>query len=47
MKKILIVEDEKEIRNILKVYLLTAGYEVTEAADGEEAMKIFSKAPIN
>lgn len=45
VKKILIVEDEKEIRNILKVYLLTAGYEVTEAADGEEAMKIFYEKP--
>lgn len=41
MKKILIVEDEKEIRNILKIYLQTAGYEVTEAEDGEEGMKIF------
>lgn len=47
MKKILIVEDEKEIRNILKVYLLTAGYEVAEAADGEEAMKIFYEKPFD
>lgn len=47
MKKILIVEDEKEIRNILKVYLLTAGYEVTEVADGEEAMKIFYEKPFD
>lgn len=47
MKKILIVEDEKEIRNILKVYLLTAGYEVTEATDGEEAMKIFYEKPFD
>ncbi|AVQ28439.1 DNA-binding response regulator [Fusobacterium ulcerans] len=47
MKKILIVEDEKEIRNILKVYLLTAGYEVTESADGEEAMKIFYEKPFD
>ncbi|MGN0943255.1 response regulator transcription factor [Fusobacterium varium] len=47
MKKILIVEDEKEIRNILKVYLLTAGYEVTEVADGEEAMRIFYEKPFD
>ena len=47
MKKIIIVEDEKEIRNILKVYLLTAGYEVTEAADGEEAMRIFYEKPFD
>ena len=30
MKKILIVEDEMEIRNILKLYLLKEGYDVTE-----------------
>lgn len=47
MKKILVVEDEKEIRNILKVYLLTAGYEVTEVADGEEAMRVFYEKPFD
>ena len=33
MKKILIIEDEKEIRNILRVYLNACGYEVEEAED--------------
>ena len=41
MKKILIVEDEMEIRNILKLYLLKEGYDVTEAEDGEVAIKLF------
>lgn len=39
MKKILIIEDEKEIRNILRVYLNACGYEVEEAEDGEEYIK--------
>ncbi|MDY3058845.1 MAG: response regulator transcription factor [Fusobacterium sp.] len=41
MKKILIIEDEKEIRNILRVYLNTCGYEVEEAEDGEEGINLF------
>ena len=44
MKKILIVEDEMEIRNILKLYLLKEGYDVTEAEDGEVAIKLFMKS---
>ena len=44
MKKILIIEDEKEIRNILRVYLSAFGYEVEEveeAEDGEEGINLF------
>lgn len=41
MKKILIIEDEKEIRNILRVYLNACGYEVEEAEDGEEGINLF------
>lgn len=41
MKKILIIEDEKEIRNILRVYLNVCGYEVEEAEDGEEGINLF------
>ena len=47
MKKILIVEDEMEIRNILKLYLLKEGYDVTEAEDGEVAIKIFYEKPFD
>ena len=35
---ILIAEDEKDIRNILRLYLESEGFEVIEAADGEEAL---------
>jgi two-component system, OmpR family, alkaline phosphatase synthesis response regulator PhoP len=38
---ILVVEDDKMIRELIKIYLIKAGYEVVEAADGEEAKKVF------
>ena len=44
-KKILIVDDEKEIRAELAGYLLDKGYEVEEAADGLEALDKFEASP--
>lgn len=41
--KILIADDEAEIRDVLRLYLEKDGYEVTEAADGVEAMKTIRK----
>ena len=41
--KILIADDEAEIRDVLRLYLEKDGYEVTEAADGVEAMERFRK----
>jgi DNA-binding response OmpR family regulator len=38
-KKILIVDDEEVIRKFLKVHLVKLGYEVKEAADGEQAIE--------
>lgn len=44
--KILIVDDEKDIREILKFNISKAGYKVYTAANGEEALKIIqSKKP--
>lgn len=43
MKKILIVEDEQEIRELLSNYLTNEGYEVSMAGDGVEAISLFSK----
>ena len=42
-KKILIVDDEEVVRNFLKIHLAKLGYEVTEAADGVQAMEQFGK----
>lgn len=40
--KILVVDDEVLIRSVIKEYLLLEGYEVDEACDGEEAVKLSS-----
>ena len=39
MQKILIVDDEKPISDIVKFNLTKEGYEVIKAYDGEEALK--------
>ena len=38
--KILVVDDEQKIRNVIKEYAEFEGYEVTEAEDGMEAVNI-------
>ncbi|WP_396136434.1 response regulator transcription factor [Clostridium sp. SHJSY1] len=40
MKKILIVDDEKEIRDLVEIYLKSEGYETIKCGDGEEALEI-------
>ena len=47
MKKILIVDDEEQIRNILRMYLVKEGYEILEAEDGEKAIKLFYEKPVD
>lgn len=47
MKKILIVDDEEQIRNILRLYLVKEGFEVMEAEDGEEALRLFYEKPFD
>jgi CheY-like chemotaxis protein len=42
-KKILIVDDEEVIRKFLKIHLTKLGYEVKEAADGEQAIEQLKK----
>lgn len=41
MASILIIDDEKSIRNVLRDILQHEGYQVEEAADGEQGMKLF------
>lgn len=41
--KILVVDDESRMRKLVRDFLVRQGYEVLEAADGEEAVDIFYK----
>lgn len=42
-KKILIVEDDGNIRELLRLYLEREGYEITEAVNGEEGVELWRK----
>ena len=42
-KNILIVEDDGNIRELLRLYLEREGYEITEAANGEEGVELWRK----
>ncbi len=43
--RILIVDDEIEIRKVLRLLLENAGYEITEAADGARAVDLLMEDP--
>ncbi len=45
--KVLIVDDDPDIRDILKITLSEENYEVIEAGDGEEAWKLITTKPFN
>ena len=45
MKRILVVDDEENIRHLLLVILKKAGYEPTAVAGGEEALRLLKKQP--
>lgn len=45
--RILIVDDDPDIRDILKLTLSEEDYEILEAKDGEEALKIIHAKPLN
>ena len=47
MKKILIVEDEPDIQELLRTYLEDAGYETTVAGDGVAALSLFQSRPFD
>lgn len=44
---ILVIDDDKEIRDLIGIYLTNEGYQVRKAADGVEAMEILEKAKID
>ncbi|MFE7062732.1 response regulator transcription factor [Sutcliffiella sp. NPDC057660] len=43
MEKVLVVEDEVPINQVLKVYLQKEGYQVVQAFDGNEAIRLFQQ----
>lgn len=45
MKKILVVDDEKEIVKLLSIYLKNENYEVFQAFDGQEAIDVLAAEP--
>lgn len=45
MKHVLVVDDEEAITYIFRRYLEAAGYRVTTAHDGGEALSLFEDAP--
>lgn len=46
MSTILVVDDEPDIRDVIHVYLRNEGYQVIEAANGEEALTIINTTSV-
>lgn len=47
MNHVLVVEDDKEIREGVEIYLKSQGYEVFQAADGLEGLEVIEKEDIH
>jgi DNA-binding response OmpR family regulator len=45
--KILIAEDEQDIRDLIEIHLMKEGYEVLTAKDGIEALDFFNSEPVD
>lgn len=45
MARILVIDDNEDLRGLLQLMLKREGYEVDAAANGEEGMDIFRKKP--
>ncbi|MBU3099941.1 MULTISPECIES: response regulator transcription factor [Clostridium] len=45
--KILVVDDEQKVLNVIKAYLIKEGFEVLTSMDGEDALNIFKNEPIH
>lgn len=45
--KILVVEDDKEIREGIEIYLRNQGYEVFQAANGQEGLKVIEQQELH
>ena len=47
MLKILVAEDNADLRQLMRIYLRRAGYEVYEAADGLQALDLLNTTSIH
>ena len=47
MNHVLVVEDDKEIRQGIEIYLKSQGYEVYQAGDGIEGLEVIEKEEIH
>lgn len=44
--RILVVDDDDAIRDVIQIYLRNAGYEVLQAEDGQEALALLTQTPV-
>ncbi len=47
MARILIIDDDDQVRKMLRLTLNAAGFDVVEAQDGKIAMKLFHQDPLD
>jgi CheY-like chemotaxis protein len=47
MIRVLVIDDESQIRSMLRLMLERAGYEVEEAPDGIEGIRIYRQNPVD
>jgi len=45
MAKVLLVDDDKDFRNMVRLMLLKQGHVVVEAADGKQAFELYQNSP--
>jgi CheY-like chemotaxis protein len=47
MERVLVIDDEPQIRSMLRLMLERAGYQVEEAPDGMEGIRIYRENPVD
>src|SRR5690606_18092222 len=46
-EKILVVDDEKEIRDLIEIYLKNEGFQIIKASNGREALEILEEEEVH